>query len=48
MFRSAAWTLIKIEGVAMLLLALSGCSTMIDRDTKLSLKGPKAEVSRTF
>lgn len=30
------------------LLVLSGCSTMIDKDTKLSIKGPKAEVSRTF
>ncbi len=28
--------------------ALCGCSTMIDKDTKLSLKGPKAEVSRKF
>ncbi len=27
---------------------LCGCSTMIDKDTKLSLKGPKAEVKRTF
>ena len=39
---------IRIQGVVMIMLMISGCSTMIDKDTKLSLKGPKAEVSRTF
>lgn len=32
----------------MMMLMLSGCSTMIDKDTKLALKGPKVEVSRAF
>ncbi len=30
------------------LIFLTGCSTMIDKDTKLSLKGPKAEIKRVF
>ena len=38
---------IMIQGVVMMFI-FSGCSTMIGKDTKLSLKGPKAEVSRTF
>ncbi len=39
---------INILSAIMMMLVLSGCSTMIDKDTKLSLKGPKAEVSRRF
>lgn len=39
---------IKILGTIMMMLVFSGCSTMIDKDTKLSLKGPKAELTRTF
>ena len=34
--------------IVMLAAFLCGCSTMIAKDTKLSLKGPKAEVKRVF
>jgi hypothetical protein len=39
---------IAIHGVIIMMLTLSGCSTTIDKDTKLLLKGPKAELKRTF
>lgn len=32
----------------MLAAFLCGCSATIDKDTKLSLKGPKAEIKRVF
>lgn len=38
----------RIQVLLMITMLLSGCSTTIDKDTKLMLKGPKAVVSRTF
>jgi uncharacterized protein YceK len=37
-----------IAGVFAVVLLLAGCSAVIDKDTKLSLKGPKAVVQRVF
>lgn len=41
-------TVLKLTCAALVVLVLCGCSTMIDKDTKLALKGPKAELSRKF
>ncbi len=38
----------RMQWAVLMALLLSGCSTMIDKDTKVSLKGPKAELSRKF
>ncbi len=48
MYNSTLSSSIRILGVIVMMAILSGCSTMINNDTKLSLKGPKAEVSRAF
>ncbi len=40
--------ILKITCALLAAAILGGCSTTIDKDTKLSLKGPKAELSRKF